>query len=408
MLGPSFQMSYAAVAGLIAANQVWKDWRATHPAPQRGPLASLSHKILMSFVAIGATTLVATLATAPFSAYHFHRLNPYGIIGNSLGIPMVSLIVMPAAVIGTLLVPFGLDGVVWHVMGVGISGMLIVAQWVAGIENASVTAPNMEGPAFAMLVIAIIAFVALRSSLRWLALVPFGLWLVQLQAPHLPDLVIDPTGRMALARGEGGHYRVLAVGTPSRFTLSQWLPALGDGRAPSAASLREGVRCDKFGCVGRLADGRLVALSTSPDTLREDCRRADIVITPLRGIAACEGKRLLDRGHFDRYGATRIMTANAAEWRLDTSLDPAIKRPWRRPVAQHQNPAALTGASDPTSSADDASRNKRLQGHDAYQSDESRQKSGRAAKSLRIRPPHMPDSAGDDPALIPPLKAHYP
>lgn len=348
VLGPSFQMSYAAVAGLIAANQVWRDRRAEHPAVQRGPLAGFFRKLALAFLGIAATTLVATLATAPFSAFHFHRLNPYGVIGNSLGIPLVSLIVMPAAVIGTLLVPFGLDSLVWRIMGEGVNGVFMVAQWVAAIENASVTAPNMQGPAFALLVVALIIFVALRTALRWLALAPLALWIVQLQSPTLPDLVIDPAARMALVRGEDGRYRVLSVGTPARFTLTQWLPALGDNRQPSDPSLKDGVRCDKSGCITRAKDGRNVALVMKLDALREDCRHADIVITPLAGIAACDSIKLLARGHFDRYGATKITTRNAGEWMLETTLDPATSRPWRRkPAAARPVPPPETSAATP-------------------------------------------------------------
>lgn len=375
ILGPSFQMSFAAVASLIAANQVWQAWRARNPAPQHGPLAGFLRKLAFAFIGIGATTIVATLATAPFSAFHFHRLNPYGIIGNSLGIPLVSLIVMPAAVAGTLLVPFGLDGIVWRIMGEGVSGMLLVAQWVAAIENASVTAPNMQGGAFALLVVALIVFVGLRTSLRWLSLVPLGLGIIFLRAPVLPDIVIDPTARMALVKGEGGRYRVLTNGTPSRFTLSQWLPALGDNRQTNDATLNEGVTCDKGGCITRTSDGRRVALVTRLDALREDCRQADIIITPLAGIAACDGKRLLAHAHFDQFGATKLITRTPAEWQLETTLDPASDRPWRRKAKPpSQQPSLAATPSAPT---------------------------------LRPRPAEPPptiriaETADDDPALLP-------
>ncbi len=382
LIGPSFQMSFAAVGSLIAANQVWSEWKARNPELPRGRAASFLRKLGFAFLGIAATTIVATLATAPFSAYHFHRLNPYGIIGNSLGIPLVSLVVMPAAVIGTVLVPFGLDGFVWRIMGEGVAGVLIVANWVASIENASVTAPNMQGPGFALLVAALMIFIGFRTPLRWAALGLFALWGVTLRAAHAPDIVIDPTGQMALARGENGRYRVLAVGTPSRFTLAQWLPALGDARMPNDPSLRDGVRCDKTGCTTRMLDGRLLALTIRAEGLREDCRRADIVITPLSGIAACEpenrpagqGKaharrdslpvarerppagreeppvsrgKLLAKDHFERYGATKIISRSPSEWRLETSLDPEGQRPWRRqpkppPKTLSSTPSAMT------------------------------------------------------------------
>ena len=289
---------------------------------------------------------------------------------------------MPAAVIGTLLVPFGLDGIVWRIMGEGVNGVLMVAQWVASIENASITAPNLQGPSFAILVLALIVFVGLRTSLRWLALAPLALWIALLQAPVLPDLVIDPSARMALVRGEDGSYRVLSIGTPARFTLAQWLPALGDNRATSDPSLKDGVRCDRSGCVTRARDGRHVALVARTDALREDCRHAGIVITPLAGIAACSATKTLAREHFDRFGATRIVTRSSTEWRMETTLDPTTDRPWRRKnaVARRVTPQAES-AGEP----------------------DDRQSRERPISRARKRAPliHVAETLEDDPALVP-------
>jgi competence protein ComEC len=386
LLGPSFQMSFAAVACLIGANQVWRTWKAGRPAPRHGRLEGFARKLLLSFLGIAATTIVATLATAPFSAYHFHRLNPYGIIGNSLGIPMVSLVVMPAAVAGTLLVPFGLDGIVWTIMGHGVSGMLMVAQRVAAIENASVTAPDMQGLGFGLLVAALILFVGLKTRLRWLALAPLGLWLLLLRTPDLPDVVVDPTGKMALIRGPDDRYHVMAVGSASKFTLAQWLPALGDNRSATDPSLKEGVRCDKSGCITRLRDGRQIALVIRPDALREDCTRADLVMTPLAPIAACTRTRLLARDHFSRYGATRIFSPTAADWRIETTLDPATERPWRRiSRAAPLQPTVVPSAQGPSAAIAPAQ--------------------GQPKNHLsRKRPepaPRLPETLEDDPGLTP-------
>ncbi len=350
LLGPSFQMSFAAVGCLIAANRVWQDWRTGQPEREHGATRRAGMKLLMAFLAIGATTLVATLATAPFSAHHFHRLNPLGLIGNALGIPLVSLVVMPCAVAGTLLVPFGLDGIVWAIMGEGVRGVLIVATWVASFENASITTAHVHGIGFALLVLALLVFIGFRTILRAAALVPIVIAIPFLRSPALPDIVVNQDGRTALVRAQDGRYRLLAVGAPKRFTLSQWLPALDDAREPGAASLREGTRCDKSGCVGHLVDGRSVALVIDRASLREDCQRADIVISNLPSIAACtrQGHRLLDKTHFDRYGATLIHSRSSSEWKTQTTLDPTIDRPWRKKVAAIERPAPGRPASTQT------------------------------------------------------------
>lgn len=354
LLGPSFQMSYAAVACLIAGNQIWREWRsgtvrqrpnaqiwpeaekmAQHPSAYRKRETHKSRgfmaKMLIAFGGIVATTLIASLATAPFSAFHFHRLNPFGVLGNALAIPLVSLIVMPAAVAGTLLLPFGLDGFVWRIMGEGMRGVLLVAEKVAAFEQSSLPTPTAEPISFTLLVIALLVFVICRSSLRW-GMVPILLLaFVLYKKTALPDLLVDPSARMVLIKGEGGQYRLLAAGSIQSFTLAQWLPALGDGRTPTDRTLKEDTRCDKVGCVGRLADGRSVALSMKPESLREDCTRADIIITPLVAPNPCrESKKVIDKAHLDQFGATMVLTPDLAQWQMKTSYSPQEERPWRK------------------------------------------------------------------------------
>ena len=134
MAGPSFQMSFAAVAAMIAAHEWWLSLplKAREPGGWGGILL---RRIGIAIAGSVMTTLIASLATGPFAAYHFQRINPYGLIGNALAIPFVSLIVMPAAVAGTLLMPFGLDGPVWRLMGAGSGAVLDVAAWVALIDG---------------------------------------------------------------------------------------------------------------------------------------------------------------------------------------------------------------------------------------------------------------------------------
>ena len=118
------------------------------------------------------TTMVASVATAPFAAYHFQTLNPYGLVGNALALPLVSLVVMPAAVLGVLAYPFGLDRPVWQIMGVAVAQVLDVSAWVGGFGGSTVVVPALGFGALALLSVALLFATIAASSLRWLALVP--------------------------------------------------------------------------------------------------------------------------------------------------------------------------------------------------------------------------------------------
>jgi competence protein ComEC len=62
-------------------------------------------------------SLLAGTATIPYTAYHFHRISPYGVIANLGAMPIVSAWVMPWGIVGLLAMPLGLDGPCWSFMG---------------------------------------------------------------------------------------------------------------------------------------------------------------------------------------------------------------------------------------------------------------------------------------------------
>jgi competence protein ComEC len=46
------------------------------------------------------TTIVAGTAVAPFAVYHFHRMTHFGLIANMIVAPLVSVVIMPMALLG--------------------------------------------------------------------------------------------------------------------------------------------------------------------------------------------------------------------------------------------------------------------------------------------------------------------
>lgn len=307
LLGPSFQMSFSAVAGLIAGAE-WMRRREAKPGPPMDAFARIWRLVAGFMLGILTTTIIATIATGPFAAYHFQIANPYGLIGNALALPIVSLVVMPAGVAGMLLIGFGLDPPAWQVMGMGIARVLEVAHFVEGFAGANVPVAAFGTLALSLLVAALLMATLFVSSLNRLALVPavIGLWLAL--NPDRADLYVDRDGAGAAIRGEDG--RLVVLGSPSAFVTAQWLKADGDARIPGDPSLREGRRCDPLGCVMDFAPGHHAAFVTDARAFTEDCRRAQIVISPLPAPASCEAVRVIDRTTLSRHGAVSAHLAD--------------------------------------------------------------------------------------------------
>ncbi len=351
VLGPSFQMSFGAVAAMIALFERGPGTEKGE-APQ-GLLARAGRALAIMLL----TTFVAGLATGPFASFHFHRINPYSIIGNSLTLPLVEFIVMPMAVLGVIAGPFGLDAPVWSVMGWGIGGMMDLSRHVAGIEGSVRHVEAFGLGALLALSFGLFWIALWRTGIRFAGLifVGLGLWLAVTWRPT--DLATDASGRSLAVRGLSGRFEVLN-GRGNDFAVSQWLLGDADRRKPGAPELKGESRCDPSGCVTRLVDGRTIALVLTPAALAEDCLRADILVTRLRVGERCKGPELvLDGAHFAAHGASEIRLAPDGALVTRTARAPDLDRPWLAHKApRFARPAAAReprGERDSTENWDD-------------------------------------------------------
>lgn len=105
LMGPGFQMSFAATTALVAVFGALRDldWRV-------GP------KWMRPVWAVVMSSFVAGLATAPIAAAHFNQIAHYGLVANLLSVPLMGALVMPMAVLAGLLMPLGLEGLALAVM----------------------------------------------------------------------------------------------------------------------------------------------------------------------------------------------------------------------------------------------------------------------------------------------------
>ena len=135
LVGPGFQMSFAAVTALIAVYGWASDrWRADiENHRHRGIIG----KGARYFGSIMLTTLIAGLATSPFAVYHFQHVDVFGLITNAIAVPIAALWVMPAGVLTMVSMPFGLDGVPLWIIFQGIDLILASATWIAALPGAA-------------------------------------------------------------------------------------------------------------------------------------------------------------------------------------------------------------------------------------------------------------------------------
>ena len=81
--------------------RVLKDW-----SQKTERFVWLKH-VIVYVVGIILSTVIATLATTPFIIYTFNNYTLQAVLGNLIGIPLVSLWIMPLAVLSLLSLVLG-------------------------------------------------------------------------------------------------------------------------------------------------------------------------------------------------------------------------------------------------------------------------------------------------------------
>jgi competence protein ComEC len=336
ILGASFQLSFAAVAALVA---VYEARIAAYAADRDRifvhPQRSWRQRLRDFYVehlrhgpgALIFATFCATAATASFMAYDFHELSPYVLIGNPLTLAIIEFFAIPGALIGAVLYPLGLDAFVWQYVGLGIGLILWAARLIGSAPGATVHLKTFAPYALIFLSLAVLSAVIWRTALLRATAIPLaiiGLW----GAARGPDydIAIAATGESAAVRTADRQLTVLG-NRPSAFLSEQWLRADADPRAPKAA--QGSALCDASGCTAQLPDGRRVSLLRTRDALIADCARASLLIAAFPVPTGCGASTIIDRRRLDATGAMTLKIAGE-QFEMRSARAIGENRPWSR------------------------------------------------------------------------------
>ncbi|CDX17985.1 ComEC/Rec2-like protein [Mesorhizobium sp. ORS 3324] len=309
VVGPSFQMSFAATAALVGAYAGWADYRAgivRAPPAKRSFLRFLSRKLAVGAGGAALTSIIAGSATALFAIWHFQRVSPLSLLANVAIMPIVT-VVMFLAVASALMMPFGFDGPFLYLMGKGLTAMIAISAWIS--ERSPVDAVGLIS--IQSVLLATIALVIATMATTWLRLaaVPFALaGLLTIPQVRTPDVLISEDAHLVAMPIGGGELAVNRASS-NEFTTDNWKRALKaetivppETFAKGAMDIADPVDlpagspfyCTGDLCIGRHPSGALVALAENRDSARPACGFADlIVINDATAYNPCRDARVL-------------------------------------------------------------------------------------------------------------------
>ncbi|MHA6299119.1 ComEC/Rec2 family competence protein [Devosia sp. CAU 1758] len=312
---PSFQLSFAAVVGLIGIYELPRPQIAGSP----GRLARIGNVI----AATAWTSFIAGLATLLFSAYHFQQTAPLGVIGNVLALPFVSLVIMPFGVFSVLAMPFGVEAPFITIMGWGIDRMVDVAELVAGWSQGFTGNPLLASWTLGVGLLGLAWFAFIEN--RWRLLAPLSAAAIVLAfgfEPRPDILVADTTQAVAIRDGDG---MALGSGRTGSFAVDVW----SQHYQTEIAASHSRMRCDSLGCIINAPDYSL-AIIRNAAAFAEDCGRHDLLIARIYPPRDCFALGQVIGPAQLSSGGVHWLSWNAGAGRFD--IRPAIEtlnRPWR-------------------------------------------------------------------------------
>jgi competence protein ComEC len=305
--GPSFILSFAAVAALIVfyreiGNKLLVNANAYRPV----------WRPFYYLFGIIVTSIIATLATAPFSVLFFNRFAVWSVLSNIVAMPIMAFLVMPFGLIGTLLIPFEADGIFWTVMEEGIAAILLTAESIAAYPYASLYIPTPSIFETILISIGFIWLLLWQGCLRWGGLFLIILALTLTLTRQTQSIMISDDMKAILVVDKYAD-NLLLIGKMNGYLKRHWFGFHGYAPDVDIPNYKDGInlnsetiQCDDFLCNVAFYDTKITIL-INPLGLKKACETADILIASIPASKRqCQSKTIIDRFDVWRHGATMV------------------------------------------------------------------------------------------------------
>ncbi len=329
LMSASFQMSFAAVSALIVFYDVlrpyWSRWHTGASWPRRAALY---------FLGVCFTTVIASMATAPFALFHFQKLAAYSLLSNFIAVPLLAFVIMPMAVASLLLMPLGLERFPLSLMSTGVEGMLDIAHWTAALEGSVLHVSQWPAAGLLWIVAGALVIMLVRGKLKALAVLPLSLGVIAIAAAHTPDILVSASHDLVGYSAGRGQWAV-STRRREKFIRENWesLYGMEEGAAegwPAEGQKASGLICGRLGCHVQRG-GYKIAFSRSPLSLAEDCNWADILVAddPV-DKRNCAAGTVIDKFDTWKYGAHGVWLAADGDKAVTVKRVQLLRghRPW--------------------------------------------------------------------------------
>ncbi len=220
LLSASFQLSFAAVLGLLAFYE--SAWHVLQEKVFQHSSNFLGlKKVLWGVFGIFMTTLIASLATTPYSMAFFQRFTAQAILGNLLAIPLVGFFVMPLGLFSVLFLAFGGSDILFWLWEKSLNLLCLIAQKIALLPGAAIQVKAVPSHALVIFSFGMLWVCLWKKAWRWLGMIPIALGIILWRSFELPFAYISQQNDIMAFLHEGVVY-VSDNAKRNAFTIDIW------------------------------------------------------------------------------------------------------------------------------------------------------------------------------------------
>ncbi|MGB5484081.1 ComEC/Rec2 family competence protein, partial [Parasphingorhabdus sp.] len=330
LVGPSFQLSFAAVTAIIALHEHPRI-KALVMLREEGLIRRIGRFIFSLFL----TGLVVEIALMPIALFHFHKAGLYGALANIIAIPLTTFVIMPLEALALVLDSAGLGAPVWWFCEKALSGLITLAHFVSSRPGAVTMLPSMPVVAFGLVLLGGLWLCLWRERWRYLGLFPALVGALMITTNRAPDIYVTGDGRHVAIRDDRGELAMLRTRSGD-FIRDMIRENAGVDGETQALEDWPNAECNADACLVTLTGKRRkwVFLATrsshyiSALALSAACRRADIVVSDRWLPVSCQPRWLkADRNLLSRVGG---MTIDLEKEKISTALAWTGRHDWTR------------------------------------------------------------------------------
>lgn len=297
ILKPGFQMSFSAVLALVASYQI-----------NANKLFKI--KIMKYFVSIMISSVIASLATVPYTIYNFNYFSISGIITNLVAIPIVTLIIIPLGIIYVLLIPLGIEWIIAPFIERPIDSILYITNAIASLQYLVIPIRTFPTSSIIIITLGLLWLCLWERNWRFLGIFFIVLGICFSATYKTPDILINADN---VAAKESDNLLYSLTRKNRNFVVKTWAKQNGQNQILNHKKYNNSdkrLKCNDYGCIYNKGNNKSVLLAYKEEDILRNCNSVDLIIQLSEfDYSACNAK-IIKHADLETYGTHSVWLTN--------------------------------------------------------------------------------------------------